>query len=250
MFNDIVLIDFLRGGIMKVTKFGHCCMLIEDKNVRILTDPGTFSTEQDNVENIDVVLITHEHQDHFHIESLKNILANNQNAKIITNKTVGKLLDKEHIKYEIVEHNQHTKIRDVLIEGFGVKHAVMHSSFPQSDNTGYFIGNRLFYPGDALTNPGKHVDILAWPVAGPWIKIGEALDYALELKPRVCFPVHDAVLVEGMRQFTGMMAKQVLVPKGIEYVQLNADEAKDFQDLDINPMLEKSVIREVSDINL
>ena len=56
---------------MKITKFGHCCLLIEENGVRILTDPGTYSTQQSEVKNIDFVLITHEHADHFHIDSLK-----------------------------------------------------------------------------------------------------------------------------------------------------------------------------------
>ncbi|MBI2052837.1 MAG: MBL fold metallo-hydrolase, partial [Candidatus Ryanbacteria bacterium] len=29
---------------MKITKFGHCCLLIKENGVRILTDPGTYST--------------------------------------------------------------------------------------------------------------------------------------------------------------------------------------------------------------
>jgi L-ascorbate metabolism protein UlaG (beta-lactamase superfamily) len=213
---------------MKVTKYGHCCLLIEEKDLRILTDPGSFTTEQDSVKNVDVVLITHEHQDHFHIESLKNILKNNKFAKIITNKGVAKLLDKEKIKYELVEDKQHTKIKNVFIEGFGIEHAEMHSSIPRSGNTGYFINNRLFYPGDAFTNPGKNVEILALPVAGPWMKVGEAIDYALELKPKVCFPVHDGIYAKEMRGFAGRMAAGILEHKRIEFVQMNDGDTKEF----------------------
>jgi len=213
---------------MKITKYGHCCLLIEEKNIKILTDPGSFTTEQNSLKNIDVVLITHEHQDHFHIDSVKNILENNKDVKIVTTKSVGKLLDKENIKYELVENKQHIKIKNIIIEGFGVKHAQMHSSIPISDNTGYFIENKLFYPGDALTNPGKHVEILAWPVAGPWLKIGEALDYAIELKPKICFPVHDGIYAKEMRGFSGMMTKNILEPKGIKFVQMNDGDTKEF----------------------
>ncbi len=71
---------------MKITKFGHCCLLIEEKGVRILTDPGTYSTQQSEVKNIDFVLITHEHADHFHVDSLKALLKNNPQAKVIPNK--------------------------------------------------------------------------------------------------------------------------------------------------------------------
>ena len=78
-----------------------------------------------------------------------------------------------------------------MIEGFGKDHALMHTSIPPIQNTGYFIGKDFFYPGDAFTHPNKNVQILALPVAGPWTNIKQAVKYALEVKPKVCFPVHD-----------------------------------------------------------
>jgi len=64
---------------MKVKKFGHCCLLIEEDGVRTLTDPGGY-TDLDVVvrqsRNIDVILITHEHADHIHVPSLKRLLEN------------------------------------------------------------------------------------------------------------------------------------------------------------------------------
>ena len=111
---------------MKITKFGHCCLLIEEQALRILTDPGSYSTGQETAKNIDVILITHEHQDHLHIDSLKNVLKNNPQAKVITNKGVAILLDKEKIEYSLVEDTQSITEKNVLIEGFGQKHAVMY----------------------------------------------------------------------------------------------------------------------------
>lgn len=179
---------------MKITKFGHCCMLIEEGELRILTDPGIYSVQQNNVRDIDVVLITHEHADHFHIDSVKEILKNNPSMKIITNSSVGELLKKENISFDIVEDGQSTQIKEVLIEGIGKLHGAFHSSIPQIQNTGYFIADRLFYPGDALTNPVRSIEILALPVAGLWLKLPEAIDYAIELKPKKCFPVHEGIL--------------------------------------------------------
>ncbi|MEK6878040.1 MAG: MBL fold metallo-hydrolase [Nanoarchaeota archaeon] len=59
---------------MNITKYGHCCLLIDINGVRILTDPGNYSTMQDTAENVDFILITHEHSDHLHIDSVKTIL--------------------------------------------------------------------------------------------------------------------------------------------------------------------------------
>lgn len=211
---------------MKITKFGHCCLLIEESGARILTDPGTHSTGQDNVKNIDIVLITHEHADHLHIDSLKTVLQNNPQAKIITNKGVGTLLEKEGIPFSVLEDGQSSTEKGVLIEGFGKDHALMHSSIPPIQNTGYFIANRLFYPGDAFTDPGKQVEILALPVAGPWMKLPEAIDYALELKPKTCFPVHDGILKSPGS--THRIPPQVLEPKGIKFTVLEIDKEYEF----------------------
>lgn len=211
---------------MKITKFGHCCLLIEENEVRILTDPGTYSTKQSEIKNIDIVLITHEHADHFHIDSLKAILKNNHQAEIITNKSVGTLLEKENIAFGIVENDQNSDANGVLIEGFGKDHALMHTSIPPIQNTGYFIANKLFYPGDAFTNPRKQVEVLALPVAGPWMKLLEAIDYAVEIKPKICFPVHEGILKQPGS--THRIPLQVLEQKGIKFLVLEIDKEREF----------------------
>lgn len=207
---------------MKITKFGHCCVLIEENGVRILTDPGSYSTQQNTVQSIDVVLITHEHQDHLHIDSLKALLKNNPHAKVMTNKGVGAILEKEGIVFTVVEDGQQVEEQGILIEGFGKDHALIHASIPLIRNTGYFISNRLFYPGDAFTNPGKHIEILALSVAGPWMRLMEAIDYALELKPKMCFPVHDGILkAPGVAH---LIPAKILEPKGITFTVLEIDK--------------------------
>src|SRR3989344_8468111 len=211
---------------MKITKFGHCCLLIEKNGLRILTDPGIYSTSQNEAENVDVILITHEHADHYHIDSVKTILKNNPRAKIITNSAVSKLLAKEHISSETLEDRQKTAEKGIAIEGIGNVHAVIYPSLPLVQNTGYFIADNLFYPGDALTNPNRPVEILALPVTGPWVNISEAIDYAKEVKPKVCFPVHD-----GMLKIPGVVHRTppiILESLGIKFKVLEIDKAEEF----------------------
>ena len=207
---------------MNITKFGHSCLLIEEKGVRILIDPGNYSTQQNSLKNVHVVLITHNHQDHFDIDSLKVVLKNNPGAKVVTNRNVAEVLEKENISFNIIEDGQSFLEQGVLIEGIGVHHALMHSSIPPIPNTGYFIGGRFFYPGDALTNPESAVEILALPVTGPWMKLSEGIDYAISLKPKICFPVHDGILKSSGSAHR--IPPQVLEPKGIKFIVLEIDK--------------------------
>ncbi len=180
---------------MKIKKLGHCCLVITTDNKRIMTDPGSYTiSDQEIEENIDIIVITHEHPDHLHIESLKKILDKNTNAIVVTNSGVGKLLDKEGIPYEKLEDGNIGEYAGVSFAAHGDRHEEIYEDYGQVQNTGYFIGEDLFYPGDAFTNPGKAVDILALPVAGPWTNIKNPMMYAREIHPRICFPVHDGML--------------------------------------------------------
>ncbi|MBI2667064.1 MBL fold metallo-hydrolase [Candidatus Woesearchaeota archaeon] len=71
---------------MKLTKIFHSCILIEEKinsnTVKILIDPGTWMFSEkwakpEDFSDVDIVLVTHEHQDHYDPKSLKVICSNN-----------------------------------------------------------------------------------------------------------------------------------------------------------------------------
>jgi L-ascorbate metabolism protein UlaG (beta-lactamase superfamily) len=180
---------------MNIKKLGHCCFVVEVDGKRIMTDPSNFNYGGDSVleRNISLILITHEHADHLHIDTLKEILKNNTDAIVISNTSVGKLLTEVGINFTKVEDGESYNFGNTLIKGFGDKHAQIYEDYGQVQNTGYMI-NSLCYPGDSFNLPNTKVDILALPVLGPWMKMKDAIDYAKELKPRVVFPVHDAPL--------------------------------------------------------
>lgn len=201
-------------------------MLIDIDGVRILTDPGSYSTLQTEARDVDVVLITHEHPDHLHVESLKDVLSNNSNVRVVTNASVGKILGGEGIEYHSVSDGEKIDIKGIMIEGFGEKHAEIYKDLGQVENTGYFIGDKLFYPGDAFYNPERPVDVLALPVSGPWCNVHDAVEYALLVKPRVAFPVHDGNLI-----YPGVPHRapaKFLPEAGIEFVVIAVGETKEF----------------------
>jgi len=193
--------------------------------VTILTDPGSYTVEEHSkLEGIDFILFTHEHGDHYHLESLKVILEKNPQAKIYANNSVSDLLEQAGIAYTKIEHQQNFSLAGVEVVGIGEKHAEMHSSIPLSANLGFLIDNKLWYPGDAFTDPEQPVEILALPVSGPWMKIGEAVDYALKLKPKKAFPVHDGTRFGSAHT----IPQRVLTPEGIEFVPIVEGDEREF----------------------
>lgn len=211
---------------MKVKKIGHCCFVAEPKEgVKIMTDPGDFSKGQEFEKNISAILITHEHGDHLHVESLRKILANNPDAIVITNTAVGKILDGEKITYVKVEDAQTYVLSGVNITGFGDLHAEIYENIGRVQNTGYMIGD-LCYPGDSFNMPKGKVDILALPVAGPWMRMKDALLYAQALRPRTSFPVHDAFIHE-WASFIYKWPTTVLGPLGIDFKRLELGQEID-----------------------
>jgi L-ascorbate metabolism protein UlaG (beta-lactamase superfamily) len=212
---------------MKITKLGHCCLVLEESGIKLMTDPGTFTIEaQEKITGLDAIVITHEHQDHFHADSVKALLAKNPGAVVITNAAVGKLLKDLGVEHVQVGDGQSTVVKGITIEGSGKDHAPIYETMGLVENTGYLIAGKFYFPGDNFHVPGKAIDILALPVAGPWLKISEAIDFAKAIKARVAFGVHDAMIVPPFRGFVGTMLK-MFIPN-TEYVALQDGESKDF----------------------
>jgi len=214
---------------MEIKKIGHCCLFIKIGDLTILTDPGSFSVEQDNLIGIDIVLITHEHADHMHVGSIENILKNNPNIVILTNASVAKKLNALNIKYSLLNNRQIFKIKEMEIEAFDCKHEEIFQDIGQVQNTGYLINKKLFYPGDSFFNPNIKVDILALPVAGPWCKISDSVRYALEIKPKIAFPVHDGMLRGDRIGSAHTVPLKILSENGIEFIEMKDGDTMKFK---------------------
>jgi L-ascorbate metabolism protein UlaG (beta-lactamase superfamily) len=213
---------------MQITKIGQCCLLIETSGKRILTDPGRFTTAQNELENIDLILITHEHADHLHSESMAQIRANNPHATVITNESVGKVLSELDIPYSVLALATETEVCGVCIEAHEGKHVEIFGEYGQVENTGFFIDKTLYYPGDAYSYPQKPVKILALPVSGPWCALKDAVHYAIAIKPSYAFPVHDAVLTSDGMQLVHNLINTFLQNHHIDFVPMKNGDVYTF----------------------
>ncbi|MGF1428878.1 MBL fold metallo-hydrolase [Kitasatospora sp. LaBMicrA B282] len=185
---------------LELTKYGHACVRIEHHDTTLVIDPGLF-TEPEAVAGADALLITHEHFDHFTEEQVRAALAANPGLRIWTNGAVAEQLTGLGAAVTVVGDGDAFDVGGIDVSVHGEWHAEIHRDAPAVKNIGFRLaGGRLFHPGDALTVPEHPVDTLLLPLAGPWNKIGELVDYVREVRPARVLGIHDAVLSEIGRQ--------------------------------------------------
>lgn len=179
---------------MKITKYGHACLVVEQGENRLIVDPGFYTEDLPEVSNVAAIVITHQHDDHCYEPQLDRILANNPDAKIFGPDEVVKRLG--GYPATAVHHGDYHVVGGFTLEFFGDMHAEIHRSFPLVQNCGVMINDTLYYPGDSFTRPDRPVEILACPTSAPWLKIGDVMDFVAEVKPRRSFATHNALLSE------------------------------------------------------
>ena len=68
---------------MRITHLGHSCLLVETGAQRLLLDPGSFTPGFEDLEDLDAVLVTHQHVDHVDTERLPVLVAGNPGVRLL-----------------------------------------------------------------------------------------------------------------------------------------------------------------------
>jgi len=177
---------------MKLTKFEHACLILEVADERLIIDPGVFTMPLGDFGEVVAIVVTHEHGDHWTTEQLERIIE--RNPDVVIYGPAGVAAAAGELPVTVVKDGDEIEVGAFTLKFFGEKHAVIHESIPVIDNVGVLVNDELFYGGDALVVPPVEVATLAAPVGAPWLKIGDAMDYVVAVKPKRAFPVHEMVL--------------------------------------------------------
>jgi len=183
---------------MKVTKYAQSTILIEERGTALLIDPGKYNFEnrgisRDFFRHINLLFITHRHEDHYDLEAVKTIYLQSK-PKIYTVSEVSSSLKKEGIDSVIF------KVGNTIEEGpFSIKaiHTYHKVKGELIDCFGLFVrsGNQsLYHTSDTLYLKEKpnNVGVLFVPINNRDVcmSIDEAVRFTREVKPKIVIPIH------------------------------------------------------------
>jgi L-ascorbate metabolism protein UlaG (beta-lactamase superfamily) len=203
---------------MQLTKYEHACLTLEKDDQVIVIDPGEFSSDFIAPEHVIGVVITHEHADHFDSDRLAAIIDKNPEAVIVGLMAITSKI--EAFETKTVVAGDTVELGSFTLEFFGGEHATIHPMIPIVTNVGVLVNDLLYCPGDSFTAPNRSVDTLAVPIAAPWLKVSEAMDFLTEIRPRLAFPTHDAVLSEVGKEITDAHLQYAANEVGVMYQRL------------------------------
>lgn len=212
---------------MKLTKYEHSCIDITHNNERILIDPGIFTLSIPDYKNISAVIVTHQHPDHLDIEKLQTIHQENPQLQIISTQDVVAKLNDVNLPAHAVTDGDRKTVGAFDLRFSGDQHAVIHASIPVVQNICVTINNTLYLPGDSLKVPSHEVAVLGVPIAAPWMRLMEAMDFIEAIKPKQVIPVHEAVLSEAGFGIHSSRLEQSSQNVGARYTPLKTGESID-----------------------
>jgi len=188
---------------MKITKYLHSCLLVQEKQTRLLIDPGTFVFADklvtlDQIPPVSAIVITHVHADHCDVKAIRELVRTSPGVEIFSNEEVVVSLAREGIHAVVLNAGSRVTVGSFTVAALPAPHEPI---LPDTvcDNMAAMINDRLLHPGDSQHVDVGQVEILALPVAAPWTRRTEACEYVKKLAPRHVVPIHDGFLKDYFR---------------------------------------------------
>lgn len=180
---------------MRLIKYGHACVRLEDGDRRLVIDPGTWS-QAEALDGVSDVLVTHEHSDHVDVDRLVAAHQRNPNLTVHTIAPVAKELGVLGDSVHTVEVGHQFTAAGFTVKVVGGEHAEIYEGLPGCANVGFVVDGEVYHPGDSLFVPEMKINSLLVPASAPWLKLREAIDFVRAVRPARAFPIHDGLFNE------------------------------------------------------
>jgi len=189
-----------NNGNLIITFIGHGSLMFEYSGLIIHVDPVMGEADYEKLPDADMILVTHEHGDHFDLAAVKNILKDDCPV-IMTQSCLDNLKD---FKQAVVMKNGDIKtIKSIPIEAvpaYNIQHKRPGGEpfHPKGQGNGYILtmgGIRVLVAGDTENTPEikglKNIDIAFLPMNLPYTMTPEMVaDAARSFRPKILYPYH------------------------------------------------------------
>ena len=185
---------------MKIEVLCHSSIRIEGEEKTFYIDPYRIKEE---INDADLILITHSHYDHFSEEDI-NKVKNGSTKIVVTSDLMDKALELGFKEENITVVNPNNSYKELNIEIDTIPSYNINKQFHPKENNwvGYILkleGKSIYIAGDTdITEENKEVkcDIALVPVGGTYTTdYKEAAELVNIIKPEVAIPMHYGELV-------------------------------------------------------
>ena len=173
---------------MRLTKFAHSCVLIEEQNKAILLNPGIYSWQSGLVDvqklpELTAIVATHKHGDHLAEPFVRALVQVQPDVLWIAPEDAHQMLQEwgvQNVTAQSTEEVEVVPIAHAKVVPFGVP-----------------VDNILVHCFGKVTDPGDTHDftetkeVLLLPVQAPWGTTIRAFELGQELQPKYLLPIHD-----------------------------------------------------------
>jgi len=186
-----------KKGALKITFIGHASLCMEYMGMVIHVDPVSQYGDYTRLPKGDVILVTHEHFDHFDPRTID--IVKKKGTLVIGNVKVGRLLS----GVQIMRNGEEKVVAGIKITAVPAYNVVNFRSpgvpyHPKGEGNGYilnFDGTRVYIAGDTENTPEmkalKGIDIAFLPMNLPYTMSPEMVaDAARAFRPRILYPYH------------------------------------------------------------
>jgi len=212
--------------------FGHSFFKVSFPGRNILLDPFVSESEKDpaferlvnceakssDLKNIAMILVTHEHFDHFDQGLIEEIAARDNSCVVASDHILQKLNLSKRFLHPIKMH-QSINLRDVEIRALPAHHP--QAFYPQ----GFLLtcnGKSVFHSGDtSLIDDFSQIkpDIALLPIGGTFtMDCVDAIRAVKTMKPRYAIPMHYntfKMIQQDPKEFSQKIEKSILKTKPV-----------------------------------
>jgi len=186
---------------MKIAKHGQSCLFVNVGYKNVLIDAGTYVFNEEGMkpedfQDIDLMLFTHEHADHFDLENVKKVIELNK-PKIIAVKAVSDVLSNENlgVQVTVAEVGKTYKFEDYKVEAYQSTHGPLPTGAEPPEVIGYKVtdkdGKSVYTPGDTIKLSNTDADVIAVPICGEVVlSIDQAKSELQRVNAKLVFPIH------------------------------------------------------------